>query len=414
MKKYGIAILLFSIIFTCHAHDIKVLQLRYAGPVAVKKPILSDSLNVYGKAYEEINLLKNELSLTKLLNDFIILEADSKGKIVFSGLQDQYSLHLFSFNLIPDRFVKGKLKVTGPGMFEIYANGKKLKDKVTSDTLFFISTDLNLEPREYEISIKYLSPKEAKKESSLQIEYIYDDSSAVVEATVSNETRYTIYNLQDGKNFRSVALSPNGQYALVGYSERANAETESYKQLIETTTGKMILTEDGYLNEARWMPTSNLLYYTRKGLKGKELITLDPATLQENILDRELPEGSFYFTPDEKTLIFSIKEEGPKEENSMIRIVDPNDRQESYRTRYHLAIYSLSTGLLETLTYGYKTTQLQDISHDSRSILISTSEYDYTRRPFSSTSLYRIDLQTFKIDTIFQNQLYLGGFTFSP
>lgn len=39
----------------------------------------------------------------------------------------------------------------------------------------------------------------------------------------------------------------------------------------------------------------------------KELVTVDPATMQEEILAENLPEGSFSFTPDEKTLLYTIR-----------------------------------------------------------------------------------------------------------
>ena len=68
------------------------------------------------------------------------------------------------------------------------------------------------------------------------------------------------------------------------------------------------------------------MYFTRTGMNGKELVTVDPATMQEEILAENLPEGSFSFTPDEKTLLYTIQEEGPKDGPDMLRILEPNDR----------------------------------------------------------------------------------------
>ena len=47
-----------------------------------------------------------------------------------------------------------------------------------------------------------------------------------------------------------------------------------------------------------WMPRSNRLYYTRKGMQGKELVTIDPATQAEEVLAHNLPDGWFSFCPD--------------------------------------------------------------------------------------------------------------------
>jgi dipeptidyl aminopeptidase/acylaminoacyl peptidase len=193
-----------------------------------------------------------------------------------------------------------------------------------------------------------------------------------------------------------------------------NAKTESYTQLIEAESGKLLFQDKSYISSAKWTPTSGQLYYTRNGLKGKELVALNPATMQETVLANNLPEGTFSFTPDEKKLLFSIKEEGPKEQKSMNRIVDNGDRQSDFRTRYSLAVYDLQTSLLQPLTFGYRSTHLNDISPDSRYVLFSTSNQDYSLRSFSSINMYKVDLQTLQIDTIFFNEQHISSATFSP
>ena len=47
-----IPVLLFSAFAAQAADDVKVMQYLHAGPVAVNKPILTDSLNVNGKPFE--------------------------------------------------------------------------------------------------------------------------------------------------------------------------------------------------------------------------------------------------------------------------------------------------------------------------------------------------------------------------
>lgn len=42
-------------------------------------------------------------------------------------------------------------------------------------------------------------------------------------------------------------------------------------------------------NNFSWMPQSNRLYYTRKGLQGKELVTVDPVTKAETTSPRICP-----------------------------------------------------------------------------------------------------------------------------
>ena len=97
------------------------------------------------------------------------------------------------------------------------------------------------------------------------------------------------------------------------YTRMEGGKSEQYAQLRDAATGQILLQDKGFILTADWMPTSNKMYFTRTGMNGKELVTVDPATMQEEILAENLPEGSFSFTPDEKTLLYTIQEEGPKD-----------------------------------------------------------------------------------------------------
>ena len=136
--------------------------------------------------------------------------------------------------------------------------------------------------------------------------------------------------------------------------------------------------------------------------------------MQEEILAENLPEGSFSFTPDEKTLLYTIQEEGPKDGPDMLRILEPNDRLPGFRNRYLIWRYDLQTGLYEQLTYGHNNTFINDVSADSRYLLFSTNEQDYTSLPHSSNSMYKLDLQSMAVDTLWERAKYINGATFSP
>ena len=114
-------------------------------------------------------------------------------------------------------------------------------------------------------------------------------------------------------------------------------KSEQYAQLRDAATGRILLQDKGFILTADWMPTSDKMYFTRTGMNGKELVTVDPATMQEEVLAETLPECIFSFTPDEKTLLYTIQEEGPKDGPDMLRILEPNDRRR-IRNRYFIAL----------------------------------------------------------------------------
>jgi len=402
--KLLITIFLFSASTIYATEDIRVMQYRHAGPIPVNKPVIADSLNVNGKPFEVKNLIKSLLPFEKSLSQGNILEADTAGIVTFASPSEGYALHLFSFYLNSDRYTKGTLEVSGPGTFEVYVNDKSVG----------ATSELTLEPYRYEVVIKYLASATDTVPPTIKAVYKNKEDAKVV-STLNPEKRYALSNITEGENFSNVSISPNGKYALVKYiNNLPEGKMESYAQLVEAATGKVLLRDNGFIRSARWMPKTNRLYYSRTGSNGTELITVDPSDFKESVWAEDLPKGNFRISPDETYLIFTVQEEGPKEGNELIRVLEPNDRVPGFRNRYFLWKYDLKTGLYEQLTYGHNTTRMNDISSDSRFILFSTSEQVYTSLPHGRNSLYILDLHTMAVDTLWEKSKYVSGAAFSP
>ncbi len=404
-KTSLILTLLLAIATWSYAGDITIHRFKYAGPVQLNKPVLADSLNVKGKAFETKGLLKTSLPFEHVLNSPVILDTDSTGRVTLDIPEKGYMLHLLSFYLNSDRYVKGTLDVTGSGDFEVYVDNK----------LVTTSSELILEPRRYEVVIKYLTTEADTTRANLKVDYYYKGNAEVV-ATPRSGQRYTLQHIIEGKDFRGVSLSANGKYALVKYIQRyKGGKNDQYAQLVNSETGEILLQENGYLRDARWMPASNKLYFTRNGIKGVELVTVDPAAnMREKVLVESLPQGGFYFTPDEKTLLFSVEEEGPKKATDLVRITEPGDRLPDFRKRSFIWRYTLATGLFEQLTFGHNSTLINDVSNDSRYLLFTTSKRVYTELPHFRSSIYKLDLHTLNVDTLWEDATYVSRAAFSP
>ncbi|MCC8143759.1 MAG: hypothetical protein LUD02_13545 [Tannerellaceae bacterium] len=171
-------------------------------------------------------------------------------------------------------------------------------------------------------------------------------------------------------------------------------DKKEFTEVIEHTTGQVVVRYDGSAKEIKWMPRSNQFYYTRRGMKGKELVKVDPVSRIETVLSEDLPEGNFIFSPTENYLLFTIREKGPEERKDLQQILVPNDRQPGWRNRNFIHKYDLSTGMLQRLTYGYTSTLINDISADGRYLLFSCMDPFLTERSFRRLSLYRMDLHT--------------------
>lgn len=378
-------LLLLAAICSCYhlfAEEVIVKQFRYAGPYEVKKPFLKDSLDVNSKKFTEKELLKTAVPFSNVRQSTQLLEANADGESTLPADNQSSYIGLASFYLNSDRYVKGTLQVKGPETYEVYVNNEK---QTAPDG----KVSLSLEPHRYEIVIKYLA--ESDKAGTLKVSF-NTEKEAVITATTDPEKRYTISDVFDGTRFRSVSLSPNGKYLLTSYQTTyPGGQTAYFQQITDKTNGQVLM--ESSTNNFSWMPQSNRLYYTRKGLQGKELVTVDPVTKAETILSQNLPDGWFSIAPTEDFLIFTISEKGPEKDKDMEEILVPDDRQPGWRNRSFLHKYDLTTGMLERLTYGHHSTFLNDISSDGNKILFTCTEDNLTERPFTVTSLYQMDLK---------------------
>ncbi|MDH6342554.1 dipeptidyl aminopeptidase/acylaminoacyl peptidase [Parabacteroides sp. PFB2-12] len=402
MKKNLIALCALFLCGTLWAAPISIQQFNYAGPYEVKTPFIGDSANVQNKKYSEKELLNSPLSFSLLRTNGQVLTAADEG-IALPGSSYDYALHLLSFYLASDRYCTGSLVIDGADEVEIYVDNKLQKGSAKK-------LSLTLEPRTYEVVIKYLSKGAA--ENRLKVSYETEQSAEITTTTASERT-YTLGDVFDGKRIQSATLSPSGKYYLVNYSVTyPGGRQTSYRQLVEQATGRILLSADQ--RNLQWMPRGDQLYFTRQGIEGRELVIFDPINLKENILTNNLPEGSFRFAPTEDFLLFSIAEEGPEERKDIYEVLVPDDRQPGWRTRSFIHKYDLATGLMQRLTYGYLTTSINDISPDGRFLLFSTREPFLTERPFTRASLYRMDLETFETDTILKSAGFVSRAQYAP
>lgn len=403
----NIKLLFFFLMLSMHivsAKEYVVDEVLYAGPFDVQAPFIVDSLNVKGERYSGKALVKTPLSFHSIRQSNQSLKAGSDG-FQFSGTDSPYALHLASFYLNAGRYTKGTLSVQGDGTFEVYVNDKL-------QTLSNGDVKLTLEPWQYEIVIKYLSKK--GENSLLKISFQTDGESDIV-VTIRPERKYELNDVFDGSRIQSASVSPNGKYVIVNMLEtHPGGKQISYTHVIDKANGNIILFNDGSAKDMRWMPRSNRIYYTRNGMQGRELITLDPVTKAESTLSVNLPEGSFVFSPTEDFLLFTIREKGPEKDKDIQEILVPDDRQPGWRDRYFIHKYDLASGFLQRLTFGHTSTTLNDVSDDGRYILFSCREPFLAERPFTRASIYRIDLRTMQVDTIFKSEKFITRVQFSP
>lgn len=401
------------------AETIEVKTLKYAGPYAVAQPWMADSVNIKGEAFDLKQLLDSPLSFT-LLN---------KGKEVSAAQlladKQQDALHLASFCVSNTQRTKATIAVEGLEQYRLFVDGEQVA--VNGDKAETILT-----PSQHTVVIKYLTRKNVsadKKSIKLTVTAANGAPLSVGDATVKRA--YNIYDVICAPNYPSVSISPNGKFIVVRktWVDR-KGNNHSINELRNSQTNRLMAT---FEESVKWMPSSNKLYFTQKAsdssIAGEEkqdgtlqLITINPLTMEREVLASHLPEGWFQFTPDEKTLIYTLTTEGRKKDPQVYDVKEPEDRQPGWRERSNLAKYDLASGILQPLTFGYHNIYLMDISADSRYLLIGKEEERLTKRPTTLTSFYRLDLgsmnassaTTPKVETLIEKGEFLNSAQFSP
>ena len=378
-----------------YAETIEVHKFKYAGPYAVFKPWMADSVNIKGEQFSMEKLLDSPMSFTSL----------KQGKEI-SSLTDVKSssnaLHLASFTITNTSRTKATITIEDLEQFRLFVDDEEVNADEGKAAVTLI-------PSTHTVVIKYLTTENTKTENA-KVSVTTDDGKTVTLGEPSSSTKrtYNIYDVICAANYPEVSLSPNGQFMIVRktWADR-KGKKHGVNEVRNYQSGKIIATlrENVY-----WMPRTNKMFY----FKENSLTTIDPLTMEREVLADSIPGESFWFTPDEKSLIYVQTTEGRQKDEQVYDIKSPEDRQPGWRDRTSLAKYDVATGVLQPITFGYHNTNLEDISTDSRYLLISKSEERLTKRPTTVTSFYRLDLNTLQAECLVDKGEFVNSAQFSP
>lgn len=408
--KSGLVAAALMASISASAETIEVKTLKYAGPYAVAQPWMADSVNIKGEAFDLKQLLDSPLSFT-LLN---------KGKEVTAAqlLADkQDALHLASFCVSNTQRTKATIAVEGLEQYRLFVDGEQVA--VNGDKAETILT-----PSQHTVVIKYLTRKNASSDKkSIKLTVTAANGAPLSVGDAAAKRAYNINDVICAPNYPSVSISPNGKFIVVRktWVDR-KGNNHSISELRNSQTNRVMAT---FEESVKWMPSSNKLYFTQKAsdssIAGEEkqdgtlqLITINPLTMERKVLAANIPDGWFQFTPDEKTLIYTLYTEGRKKDAQVYDVKEPDDRQPGWRSRSYLAKFDLASGVLQPLTFGYHNVYFNDISADSRYLLIGKSEERLTKRPTTLNSYYRLNLNDMSVETLIEKGEFLNSAQFSP
>jgi dipeptidyl aminopeptidase/acylaminoacyl peptidase len=391
-------------------------------PIPVQKPVMLDSVNLDKSAFSDEKLLAYPVSFPAQERFTTELTPDTTGFFNLAKPSQGEALQLFSFFVSSDRYGKGKLTVTSPNPLELWIDDVKRATKTqVNDSLHHagsVDTNLNGPANNIRIIIKMLISAEHKAGPAVKIELKPDEKDSLLIYTFNNtdKRRINIKDILEGKRVNSSSISPSGRFLLLNLRETlSGGNNRTYTEIYDAKQKRTIFSEPGGRAQLSWMPQSDLLYYVSDDNGGRALYTLDPLTTETKIIAEGLPKENFHMAPDERSVFFSTKESiTVSNPGGLRRLLGIDDRQPGYRDRYYLYRHFFDTGLTQQLTFGQQTASLNDITDDVKKLLFSTSEEYLAERPFRRSSLYMLDLESMKLDTIWKNEAYAYSARFSP
>ena len=391
MKKTILLACLLGGALSVEADSLTVSRFHYAGPFPVTQPYQLDATDVLAKKFDVAQMLDWKVSTESLKN------GDWMSADMFPSQTADYAVNLASFVVQNTRYGQAKFVVEGLSSYRVVVDGRVVgKEKV------------DLPPATHQVVIKYLTKADKKEVPQVKVEA--EDGLFTIRE--DGKSFFTLNHVLHGRRLSGVSVSPNGNYLIVNYNTTLKGgRTVHQTRVLEWATGKVLADRRESLS---WMPRSNRYYFTREGLDGTELVAVNPLTGVEEVLGTQLPEGSFTMSPSEDVLIYHQVQEGPKERKDIYQILEPDDRQPGWRNRMYIASYNLKTGVFQPLTFGYRNNYMTDMSADGRYILFMVSSQRLTKRPTTLFTLYRMDLQTQKVEALVENDGFIAEAIFSP
>ncbi len=397
-------------------------SIKSFGPIKVTSPVLVDSTNLKNVKFNGDALLSYSVAFpdqSKFLN---ILTPDTAGFFNLSKPAEGHEFQLLTFNISGDKYGKGKITVTSPNKLELWVDDSKKATKSTANDSInkagSVNTSIDGFTSNSRVIIKMLASAEDKINPALKIEVSPEKEDSTLTYTFDETAgrRINIVDILDGSRVGKSSISSSGRFVMLNLSTvlkggKGNAKVEIY----DTHEKRVVMSENASRQMLNWMPKSDLLYYVEDGENGRTLYTLNPLNNSQTVLAYNVPRENFFFAPDEKSLFFSTTETiSATNPSGLKRMIGIDDRMPTNRQRGFINRFSLDTGLTQQLTYGKHSTSINSINDDASKILFSVSEQDLSERPFSKNSLYVLDLNTMKVDTIWENERFAGRASFSP
>lgn len=340
-------------------------------------------------------------STTAAGNELILPSNSSIPAVVYLGVYVETS-----------RWTQAKLTITTPQVYALYMDGKRITQKKIFSRAQQgkmqpkgrkVTTDLLLETGKHLLLLKTVYNPEAQADWRLKAVLHFNkifDTPVPPQLTLSPQKHMSASLLLEAPEISGVTISPDAASAGI-LTRKVRPEDDRYEntfKLYDIASGKIIQTLHGRnFSLPAWSPDGSKLAYTTRDSNYATLWVIDRTTGESTPFLKDIKNfETFTWTPDSRSVIYSVTEKGWKDIKGTKRVKNLSDRQPGWRNRSYLYKAEFPDGFRKRLTAGSLTTSLNSISPDGKKLLFSRAIIDYTKRPYAYTQLYALDLKTLK------------------
>ncbi len=379
-----------------------VKSVKVAGPYSTKDVMFTTRANAEGRDYDSkdvawdtemnLNLWKasGAKSLPAVITDSSVITIKGKG------------IYQMGFTVQNTRYQKMSFRISSKGRNSLYVDETKRDNNVA------------LSAGRHECVVKLQETGDDADTVRIQVlvERIDSLKGCYTEVNPTGRRYYSFEDQMSNEHIGRTRISASGRYVYQQkYITKLDGNNDWTKEIIDTRTGNRYNADDFVqwaAKDDRYITTSrnreNHIVYKYKDVQSGRCTTLFTYAGKNNV----------QFCAGDTKMLVSERVDGPREKNSDVhQILTPDDRIEGWRNRYNLSIIDVKTGEIRQLTRGTRTTG-GNVSEDGSKIILTSHWGDTTKRPFSFSSCYLMDLNTGVTDTIYACDGFVSSATFSP
>jgi hypothetical protein len=159
MKKM-LLLIMFSLCLKTFAQDTMLTELYGMHPIEVIKPFEVDTVDTKNRKFEDVNLLKLNLTIPEQTAFSKVYIADTAGFFCLESNNGKPFVQLFAFYVQGEGFGKADVTVTSPNMLEIYIDNELESTKRTKEDSLHLAKEVTAEitpyPRSARVVVKLL------------------------------------------------------------------------------------------------------------------------------------------------------------------------------------------------------------------------------------------------------------------